>query len=211
MNFAEGCGKVAIDTHLEGHTRYARHRGAHAARIAGCDENGGKHAEKSDTQRNRADGDGLKDAALGVDVGGGSECQDGKGSSDIHESDEGACTEDRAGQSTARVVDLFAHGRDELEAGKCKGDLRPEVHCVPVPRGHHVGQGEMRDGAVARANYDCHDDQNQQGRIGSYATGVLQPFADVKADDVERDGENQQCERDPEQERSVLSEGCAVA
>ena len=59
-------------------------------------------------QRDRAHGDGVKDAALGIDVGGGNQRQHGEGSGNVHESDQGACAEDRARQRAARIAHFLA-------------------------------------------------------------------------------------------------------
>ena len=83
-------------------------------------------------RRDGADGDGVEDAALRIEVGGGHEREDGEGSGNVDEGDEGAGGEDGAGQGAARVADFFAHGGDELEAGEGEGDLGPEIDGVPV-------------------------------------------------------------------------------
>ena len=138
MDFAEGRRQIAIDAHLEGDARDAGYRASHAAGIARRDQNRREHAEKPDAQRDRAHGNGVKDAALGIDAGGRRQCQNGEGAADVHERDERAGAEDRARQRPARIVHLFGHAGNELEAGERKCDLRPEVDRVPVPRRHHV-------------------------------------------------------------------------
>ncbi len=147
----------------------------------------------ADLECDRTDGDGVEDAALRIDVGGGDESQDGERSDDVHEGDERAGAEDGAGQGAARIADLFAHGGDQFEAGEGEGDLRPEVDRVPVPCGQHVGDGEVGGGAMAESRrVPAMHDQHDERHVGADAAGVLQPLADVEADDVEDHGDQEQ-------------------
>ena len=165
----------------------------------------------ADAQHDGAGGDGLKDAALGIEAGRRREREDGEGSGNVHEGDERAGAEDCARQSTARIAHLFGHAGNQLEAGEREGDLRPEVDGVPIPRGTHVGERELRDRAVAQADQHGHAGEDQQRQIGADAARVLQPFADVEADDVEHHRDQKQGQRNPEQKRAVLRQRSAAA
>ena len=149
---------------------------------------------KPSRQRDRSNGDGVKHAALGIQIGGGHEGENGKRSDDVHEGDERAGAEDGSRQRAARIVHLFAHGRDQFEPGECKRDLRPEIDRVPVPRGQHVGDSEMGRRAVPTGNDRSNAHQHQQRHIGSHAARILQPFADVQPDDVQHHSNQQACQ-----------------
>ena len=151
MDLAERRRQIAIDSDHERHARDAGHRAAHAAGVARRDQNGRQHSQKAHTQRHGAHGDRVKDAALRIEIGSGHQRENGERARNVHERDERAGAEDSARQRAARIVHFLAHGGNQFEAGESKGDLRPEIDRIPVPRGHHVGQGEMRGGAVAQA------------------------------------------------------------
>jgi hypothetical protein len=174
--------------------------------VARGDKDGGEDAKKAEAQGDGADGNGVEDAGLGIDVVGGDEGENGEGANDVHESDERARAEDRAGQRAAGIVDLFAHGGDKFKAGEGEGDLRPEVDGVPVPCGKHVGAGEVGGGAVAEHDEASYGDKHEQRDVSADAAGVLEPLADVETDDVEEHGNGKQGERDSDQEGAVLSE-----
>ena len=125
---------------------------ADAARVAHRDQNGGEDSEEADPQDNRAQGNGVKDAALRIEIGSRHKRQNGERAGNVHEGDERAGAEDGAGQGAARIAHFFAHGGDQFEAGEGEGDLRPEIDRVPVPRGHHVAEREVGRGAMTQAN-----------------------------------------------------------
>src|ERR1700690_1502403 len=68
VNFSEGGGEITVDPDDEGDARNACDRGADSAGIADGDEQGGEDAEESDFERYGADGDGVEDAALWVEI-----------------------------------------------------------------------------------------------------------------------------------------------
>ena len=53
-------------------------------------------------------------------------------------------------------------------------------------------------------------DKHEQGDVGSDAAGILEPLADVEADDVEHDGHQKDAEGNGELEGSVLRESRAA-
>jgi hypothetical protein len=116
MNLAEGRGQVAVDADHEGHARNAGHGAADAAGVAHRNQDGREDAQEADAQRDRADGDGVKDAALRIEAGGGHQPENRKRAGDVHERDERARAEHGAGQRAARVAHLFAHGGDQVRA-----------------------------------------------------------------------------------------------
>jgi hypothetical protein len=63
---------------------------------------------------------------------------------------------------------------------------------------------------VAQADERGYNAEDQEGQVGADAACVLQPFADVEADDVENHGDQKQGQRKPEQKTAILCEGCAV-
>src|ERR1019366_5008284 len=70
------------------------------------------------------------------------------------------------------------------------------------------GGSEMR--AVAEGDRGADDEQNQKRNVGADASGVLQPLADVEANDVQPNGDQQQSHRDPELEGAVAGEAGSV-
>src|SRR6202034_2588989 len=98
----------------------------------------------------------------------------------------------------------------EFEAGEGKGDLRPEIDGVPVPRRQHVADGEVRDGSVAPREECAERDEDGKRQEGADSACVLQPLADVEADDVQPDGDEEKAERDFDLERSILREDGAA-
>ena len=85
MNLSESGGKIAVDADDEGDARDAGDRRADSAGVADGDEQSGEDAEESNLERDGADGDGVEDAALRIEIGGGHEREDGEGSRDIDE------------------------------------------------------------------------------------------------------------------------------
>ena len=61
-----------------------------------------------------------------------------------------------------------------------------------------------------RCRPDGDDDEDGKGQVSADAAGVLQPLADVEADDVQPDGNEEKAERDCELEGSILSEAGAA-
>ncbi len=143
MDFSEGCGQIAVDAHDKWNARDTSDGTAYAACVAHGHENGRDDAEEADAHRDRSQGDGVEDAALRIEIAGGHQCEDGKGSGDIHERDQSPGAKDGPRQSAARLTNLFAHGGNEFETGEGKRDLRPEVDRVPVPGRQYVGDGEV--------------------------------------------------------------------
>ena len=182
-----------------------------AAGVACGDEDGGQHSQEAELERDGAKGNGVEDAALGVEVGGGHQGENGEGADDIHEGDERAGAEDGARQGAARIADFLAHGGDEFEAGEGEGDLRPEVDRVPVPRGHHVAEREVGCRAVVKIDDGGDAGEHEERHIGSHAAGILEPFADVEADDVQDHGDQKHGQRDGEQKGAVLRQSGAAA
>ena len=151
MDFAEGGGQVAIDAHHEGHACDAGYGAANAARVSRRDKHGCQDSEEANAQSDGADRDGAEDAALRIDVAGRHQGENGECAADVHEGDERPCAEDGARQGAARIAHFFTHCRNQFKAGEGECDLRPEIDRVPIPRGHHVVQREMRGGAVAKS------------------------------------------------------------
>ena len=93
----------------------------------------------------------------------------------------------RPRKSAARVFDFFAHHGRHFESGEGEGELRPEIHCVPIPVRDQAGQREVRPRSMAKPDEERDRQKDQQRKVGADATRVLQPLADVQAHDVEND------------------------
>ena len=87
------------------------------------DQDGRQHSQEAELQRVRSNGNGVKDAALGIEIGGRHQRENGEGSSDVHQSNQRSCAKDGPRQRPPRITNLFAHGGNEFQAGEGEGDL----------------------------------------------------------------------------------------
>src|ERR1700722_14795008 len=131
MNFTESRRQVPVDADNKRDTRDARHRAADAACVTHSYKYRGKHSQEADLQCDRADSDGMKHAALRIEIGCGHQRENGKGACNIHESDERSSAKHGSRQCATWIAHFFAHGRDELESGEGESNLRPEGARVP--------------------------------------------------------------------------------
>ena len=152
----------------------------------------------------------MKHAAGGLDLLRGNQREHRKGADDVDDGDQHSGGEHCTRESFARIANLIAHGGDQLKPGKGEGDLRPEIDGIEIPVRHHVGNREVRDGTVAHINKGCDGGKHQQRNVGGDAARVLQPLADVQADDIQDHCDGQQNERAGKQKCSVLRE-CGAA
>ena len=65
-------------------------------------------------------------------------------------------------------------------------------------------------GTVVEGDDGRDDDEDEKRDVGADSACVLEPFADVEADDVEADGDDEQAEGDFEEKGTVLREGGAA-
>jgi len=70
--------------------------------------------------------------------------------------------------------------------------------------------GELGNGLVVEGDDGAEGDEDSEREEGADSACVLKPFTDVEADDVERDGNDEEGERDFDLEGAILREGRAV-
>ncbi len=125
---------------------------------------------------------------------------------DVHQCNQCSGAEYRTRKRTPRITHLFAHRGDKLKPSESKRDLRPEVHRVPVPRRHHVLHGKVRRRAVLEHDDHRYEAKYHERQIRADAAGILQPLADIQANDVEDHRNQEQSQRNAEQKRPILGE-----
>ena len=202
MNLAEGGGQVAVDTHNKGHARDAGHGRAHAAGVARRDQDGRKDSQEAELERDRSDGNGVKDAALGIDIG-------------------WRARATRIAKVPAMYIRAISApapktARGSVRRGSRTSSLMAETSSRPVKAKaicdqkltvsqFHVGIMLAMVKCVAEPCREADDrrdaDQHQQGHIGAHAAGILQPLADVQADDIQHHSDQKHRQRDRQAER----------
>ena len=122
---------------------------------------------------------------------------------DHHDADAGE--QHAAAQRCGRVVDLPAQRRGQLQPRVREGHRRKQVDGLKIHVGRHQAGGrEARRAAVRHHHPRGEKDEDQRRHPGAESAHVLQPLADVQADDVQGHGDPQADQRDDGDEDGVV-------
>src|SRR6202034_797736 len=99
-----------------------------------------------------------------------------------------ASKKQRKWNRAAWIFDLFSHEGGSFGAAEGEGQHRPEDYVVEVSAGLHRVQRELSGGAVTMPGNQSHYDDDADGDPHSECAHIMQPLADVEADDVQQRG-----------------------